>query len=121
MNRVLIISLCILFHPIHAKKNHKYLKQLAPNLEIKTKAWGDYMKGHMQDRLCSEKGVLRRCFKITKGVCRLEISKQLNKCIKPITKVKKITPHDPKGLQFCLLYTSPSPRDRQKSRMPSSA
>ena len=24
-------------------------------------------------------------------------------------------------LRFCLLYTSPSPRDRQKSRMPSSA
>ena len=26
-----------------------------------------------------------------------------------------------KGPQTCLLYTSPSPRDRQKSRMPSSA
>ena len=26
-----------------------------------------------------------------------------------------------KLLEFCLLYTSPSPRDRQKSRMPSSA
>ena len=26
-----------------------------------------------------------------------------------------------KGLEPCLLYTSPSPRDRQKSRMPSSA
>ena len=25
------------------------------------------------------------------------------------------------GLYSCLLYTSPSPRDRQKSRMPSSA
>ena len=25
------------------------------------------------------------------------------------------------GLYTCLLYTSPSPRDRQKSRMPSSA
>ena len=25
------------------------------------------------------------------------------------------------GLGICLLYTSPSPRDRQKSRMPSSA
>ena len=25
------------------------------------------------------------------------------------------------GCMFCLLYTSPSPRDRQKSRMPSSA
>ena len=24
-------------------------------------------------------------------------------------------------VEFCLLYTSPSPRDRQKSRMPSSA
>ena len=27
----------------------------------------------------------------------------------------------PVGLEDCLLYTSPSPRDRQKSRMPSSA
>ena len=25
------------------------------------------------------------------------------------------------GCKACLLYTSPSPRDRQKSRMPSSA
>ena len=25
------------------------------------------------------------------------------------------------GQEICLLYTSPSPRDRQKSRMPSSA
>ena len=25
------------------------------------------------------------------------------------------------GVKYCLLYTSPSPRDRQKSRMPSSA
>ena len=30
--------------------------------------------------------------------------------------------HDKVGhLKICLLYTSPSPRDRQKSRMPSSA
>ena len=27
----------------------------------------------------------------------------------------------PEGALICLLYTSPSPRDRQKSRMPSSA
>ena len=26
-----------------------------------------------------------------------------------------------RGINSCLLYTSPSPRDRQKSRMPSSA
>ena len=30
-------------------------------------------------------------------------------------------PEKPAGLYTCLLYTSPSPRDRQKSRMPSSA
>ena len=32
-----------------------------------------------------------------------------------------VTPPDLPLLQTCLLYTSPSPRDRQKSRMPSSA
>ena len=31
-----------------------------------------------------------------------------------------LTKNDTKN-KFCLLYTSPSPRDRQKSRMPSSA
>ena len=29
--------------------------------------------------------------------------------------------YGPKAVLTCLLYTSPSPRDRQKSRMPSSA
>ena len=36
---------------------------------------------------------------------------------KKISKEKNYFP----GYVFCLLYTSPSPRDRQKSRMPSSA
>ena len=30
-------------------------------------------------------------------------------------------PEQPQRFKVCLLYTSPSPRDRQKSRMPSSA
>ena len=30
-------------------------------------------------------------------------------------------PYDTASMLACLLYTSPSPRDRQKSRMPSSA
>ena len=34
---------------------------------------------------------------------------------------KKIVEIDMNSDQSCLLYTSPSPRDRQKSRMPSSA
>ena len=46
------------------------------------------------------------------------------------TKVGHITLNSPETLnsltmnmvnKICLLYTSPSPRDRQKSRMPSSA
>ena len=39
------------------------------------------------------------------------------KDVKLDTLMKKIS----KLLGFCLLYTSPSPRDRQRSRMPSSA
>ena len=34
---------------------------------------------------------------------------------------KQIHAHDAQMSQFCLLYTSPSPRDRTRSRMPSSA
>ena len=39
------------------------------------------------------------------------------------THLEKISPifRDVTELTACLLYTSPSPRDRQKSRMPSSA
>ena len=32
-----------------------------------------------------------------------------------------VRPDAPRRILICLLYTSPSPRDRQKSRMPSSA
>ena len=39
--------------------------------------------------------------------------------------INELIDQDPKGFVIspgpCLLYTSPSPRDRQKSRMPSSA
>ena len=35
---------------------------------------------------------------------------------------EQVTGQPPRALSYdCLLYTSPSPRDRQKSRMPSSA
>ena len=35
--------------------------------------------------------------------------------------IDEVTPQDAKQYQFCLLYTSPSPRDKRQSRMPSSA
>ena len=37
------------------------------------------------------------------------------------TKIKKVRESYLVDAMTCLLYTSPSPRDRQKSRMPSSA
>ena len=45
--------------------------------------------------------------------------KEISKIAKLI-KISSIYESDP-ILYDCLLYTSPSPRDRQKSRMPSSA
>ena len=36
-------------------------------------------------------------------------------------KIKKVAGEGPPVLRICLLYTSPSPRDRTRSRMPSSA
>ena len=41
-------------------------------------------------------------------------------CEKKISR-KNWSVHQDNGYYSCLLYTSPSPRDRQKSRMPSSA
>ena len=38
-----------------------------------------------------------------------------------VTSTYSVTVTDANGCTGCLLYTSPSPRDRQKSRMPSSA
>ena len=35
--------------------------------------------------------------------------------------IKPAPVYNKEGVVVCLLYTSPSPRDRQKSRMPSSA
>ena len=39
--------------------------------------------------------------------------------IKPL--FRGVSKEDPQKVIVCLLYTSPSPRDREKSRMPSSA
>ena len=44
--------------------------------------------------------------------------------VKTKVKIKKESPSvsgSVRNITYCLLYTSPSPRDRQKSRMPSSA
>ena len=49
--------------------------------------------------------------------------KKFETVIQKITKIEisKLYKIPKKQIEICLLYTSPSPRDRQKSRMPSSA
>ena len=61
---------------------------------------------------------------VTTKIFRYYDTLRVEQDIKPDTIVKyvtKIQPYKKELKQSCLLYTSPSPRDRQKSRMPSSA
>ena len=54
--------------------------------------------------------------------CFPEIEQQfIDLAIVPLNKVSKYLKRKIDQFRPCLLYTSPSPRDRQKSRMPSSA
>ena len=46
---------------------------------------------------------------------------EINRIAQELEKLAQRTGADPFTFKVCLLYTSPSPRDRQKSRMPSSA
>ena len=68
-----------------------------------------------------------RTGKTDKEVLCKEIQKDVNCLIYPVfgEDYKKLSPRAIidicTNLDSCLLYTSPSPRDRQKSRMPSSA
>ena len=51
----------------------------------------------------------------------LSVTEDEIKYAESVGDMKKRDPVQMKHLEVCLLYTSPSPRDRQKSRMPSSA
>ena len=44
-----------------------------------------------------------------------------NSCNAASASLYVVPPGEPQGAYTCLLYTSPSPRDRTRSRMPSSA
>ena len=50
-----------------------------------------------------------------------DIKLVLPKLMSSINFMKSIKEFEVNNNSICLLYTSPSPRDRQKSRMPSSA
>ena len=59
-----------------------------------------------RNRPTCARGLMEGSLSKIKATCRYRVHK---------------SPHPRSVLRVCLLYTSPSPRDRQKSRMPSSA
>ena len=54
-------------------------------------------------------------FRAEKRISQEEMAFQIDLSVKSYAEIERAEVHT------CLLYTSPSPRDRQKSRMPSSA
>ena len=79
-------------------------KELADRYEVTPQRIGQIRK-----KICSEDDYCKKTRTLTpEGVAKIEeyFKMQDDKIIEP---------------NFCLLYTSPSPRDRTRSRMPSSA
>ena len=71
----------------------------------------------VEDRLAGYLGVLEREAEAHGERPSVEVTCDFNYTLNlPSSKVRET-----RGTHSCLLYTSPSPRDRQKSRMPSSA
>ena len=69
-------------------------------------------------RLVASKDVFNNLIKMSKGeLSELEMYNMKKNLIELVLLTATLLAY----LKFCLLYTSPSPRDRQKSRMPSSA
>ena len=86
---------------------------------MKTEALKRIIKEAVREAIQEElKEVLLEAVKSPKAVVTQPIQESITSTTpSPVTQTPK------KSLQThpCLLYTSPSPRDRQKSRMPSSA
>ena len=66
-----------------------------------------------------EKSIIKRV--VLNGDSVSEVAKKTGKSRQAINQVKNRAISKLKKVYFCLLYTSPSPRDRTRSRMPSSA
>ena len=83
------------------------------NLKLYLFADDAKMYCHIKDALHVD-NLQRGINNFVKWTERWQVTLNINKC-------KVISVHHRRYTDSCLLYTSPSPRDRQKSRMPSSA
>ena len=58
---------------------------------------------------------------LLRSLMNIRMPKKMDHAFLQIQDAYLLEENEKKGIVTCLLYTSPSPRDRQKSRMPSSA
>ena len=91
--------------PFHSK----YYPLLQPTVVSLTNASGSKVKCHGEMKVNLKIPCVRRAFPFTFVVADV---------IQPILGLDFLRSN---GLNICLLYTSPSPRDKRQSRMPSSA
>ena len=84
------------------------IRALAPHAKTSMKI--GFSGGGFKDVVTENIEILARGFPVDQGFTSQELSQSFTLEVK-----------DPVEGSVCLLYTSPSPRDRQKSRMPSSA
>ena len=83
-------------------------------------AWMSYVGGMTQDEIATQLGVSRpgvqRLLALARqeGLVKVHIDHPISTCMALGSTLRE-------RFQLCLLYTSPSPRDKRQSRMPSSA
>ena len=79
-----------------------------------------FKSGYTQEEVAQRAGISTYTYqKFEKGESRP--GHPMNPTLSTLIALSDVFDIDVRDLFTCLLYTSPSPRDRQKSRMPSSA
>ena len=112
----IILSGCSFWKPKNTEDDRKPMEQNSAEFD-----WGNYQKAIYQNRT-----LIKECnanYQKDISTIKQKENKMLdfsNCKFEPIDEVKSVSLLQEQKLD-CLLYTSPSPRDRQKSRMPSSA
>ena len=113
INEILERDGCIVIENVLNKNElNKLKKELAPHFDETPNCTGDFY-GHATKRVSSLIAKSTLCQQMTVHPVILAVMDEFL--------LKGCGQYQLNLTQACLLYTSPSPRDRQKSRMPSSA
>ena len=104
--------------PFESEKIHGISTELSKQIGLEL---DDVLKSFLSD-LNQAKYIIGHNLKFDLNIIRAELYRsKLEDTLKDKTVLDTCTEKTASLCKICLLYTSPSPRDRQKSRMPSSA